>query len=598
MKSLVDLLAHLLLDCGRRSDAPLSRDLKTIRERVKHEGDSFLTITLPNFCRDFERCLDKGRIVPGLFLSFGKKKSGIPEFLQGLLHNVFGQDGVLLDEPSIDCIRCVRQICLIAKKVQRPCSKERNADAIDGYVKVDDGIVADLPGQLGRYFAAVARIILTSVVDDSDFTSEIMPSHGPGATAESISGNQKWVFREWHQRLQDVGFTYEKFGRACESIHDEEEAAVPSVVDPLNERPCKVTLVPKTLKTPRIIAVEPVVMQYAQQGLMRYLVRQLERCRFTSGHVLFRDQSVHQGLALTASNDGFLSTIDLSEASDRVSMTHVRTLLSSVPEFLEWVTACRSSRAKLPSGELIHLKKFASMGSALCFPIESLVFFTSIIASRIHRAGLFPDARTVHSFGRDVYVYGDDLIVPSDEASDICDDLEALGFKVNVHKSFWTGKFRESCGSDCYGNERVTPVYLRRDLPMDVRDVSGILSCVATSTQLTQAGYSLAGGFLRKEVERIVGKLPRVPLDSPAIGWHDYSEVMPPRRWNRDLQRFEYRCLVPFSPMVPDPLDGDPALAKCFRLIGHSDSIDKEHLERSPRLYGLALKRRWVPYIS
>jgi hypothetical protein len=35
-----------------------SRDLETIRSRVKHQGVSFLTITLPNFYKDFERSVE------------------------------------------------------------------------------------------------------------------------------------------------------------------------------------------------------------------------------------------------------------------------------------------------------------------------------------------------------------------------------------------------------------------------------------------------------------------------------------------------------------------------------------------------------------
>ena len=595
MKSLVDLLVDLLLDCGRKSGAPCSRDVKTLRARVKHEGDSFITITLPSFCRDFERSLDSGLVAPGSFLSFGKKGSGIPEFLQGFLRHVFDPEGTLLASPSIDCIRSIRQICLFGKKIQRPCSPERELNAIEEYVKCDNSIVATEPTQLDRYFDKVASIILPALLEDDGFATHIVPTHGPGATYERISGNQKWVFRKWYRRLEDVGYTYLLYGRGCSTVHDCEEFSMPDVVDPSDEFPVRVTLVPKTLKTPRIIAVEPVCMQYAQQGLMRFLVRQLESCRFTAGHVNFRDQTVNQGLALSSSQDRLLATLDMSEASDRVSLAHASRLFASTPKFWSWVLACRSSRSKLPDGRLIDLRKFASMGSALCFPVESMVFFVSIIASRIRRAGYFPDARHVYSFARDVYVYGDDLIVPADEASAVCDDLETLGFKVNRHKSFWTGKFRESCGSDCYDNEEVTPVYLRRDLPTSRRDVSGLISTIATCNQLYLLGYKSAAATLRKVVEAILGPLPQVPRDSPALGWFDVGEHRPRKRWNRNLQRFEYLCWLPRTPKDADSIDGDAALAKCFRLIGQQCQVDPEHLERSPRHHGLALKRGWAP---
>jgi len=599
VKSLVGLLEDLLRDCGRKCDAPVQRDVKTLRARAEHEGDSFITIALPRFCQDFERCLDEGRIGPGLFLSFGKKKSGIPEFLQGFLSNVFDSNGNVSPTASTDCIRCVRQICLFAKKIQRSCSAERELDAVEKYAKCDDDVVFPV-SQLERYVRRVAEIILGPMDLSADALSAIMPKHGPGATGEHISGNQKWVFRRWHKRLEQVGFTFLLFGRGTQHPTIEEGVVLPTVVEPEDEEPVRVVLVPKTLTTPRVIAVEPVCMQFAQQGLKDLLVHEVKTSRYTAGHVNFTDQTVNQDLALHGSKFGSFATLDMAEASDRVGVAHVQTVFASKPEFLAWAMASRSTRARLPTGEILALRKFASMGSALCFPVEALMFFISIIASRLVIAGQFPNAQNVYSSGRSVYVYGDDLIVPSDEASAICDHLESLGFKVNRRKSFWTGKFRESCGSDCYGGEQVTPVYLRRDLPTSRKDASGILSAVATYNQLSSAGYWSCAAALREAVEKLIGKLPLVSPDSPAIGWHDHSEVVPPRRWNVHLQRFEYLCWTASHSWVDDPLDGESALAKCFRTIRGTtfdgeNSVDPEHLEVSPRPYSLTLKRRWVP---
>jgi len=627
MKSLVDLLEYLLLDCGRRSAAPVTRDVKTLRARAKHEGDSFVTITLPSFCSDFERSLDLGRIAPGSFTSFKKWKSGIPSFLKGFLRNVFGSDGVLLQEPSIDCIRAVRQICLYCKKLQRPCTSVRTKKAIESYKKCDEEVDCPTDIQLVRWYGRVADILMSEIFpsgNGGEILSFLLPSHGPGATAEGILGNQKFLFRRWHNRLSFVGFTYARFGVPAalysslpldeffgicldsETLSTHAAALgfkMPALIDPCDEAPVRVVLVPKTLKTPRIIAVEPVCMQYAQQAISKYLVRQLDHCRLTRGHINFDDQRVNQGLAMEGSRTGDLATLDLSEASDRVSKAHVDILFRDHPEFLRLVMASRSTRAQTPDGEIISLKKFASMGSALCFPVESLVFFTSIIASRLYKARLFPTAQNVSSFSRSVYVYGDDLIVPADEAAAICDSLETLGFRVNRRKSFWTGKFRESCGADCYDNELVTPVYQRRDLPADRRDSSGIVSAVATANQLWSAGYTETATAIRKAVEKVIGPLPNVSVDSPAVGWFGFSKSEPPRRSNRHLQRSEDQCWVPTVSRVPDPLDGIGALAKCVRKIkgnplDHSaplEGVDAEHLESSPRRYGLALKRRWVP---
>jgi hypothetical protein len=617
MKSLVSLLELLLQDCGRKSGAPVARDIVTVRHRVKHEGDSFITITLPNFCSDFERSLEAGELASNAFLSFRKTRTGIPAFLQGFLSQVFDKDGKLLLEPSIDCIRSVRQICLFGKKVERACSEERTNTAIDGFKKCDREVTKLLSGDLESPFSLIADLLIRELgLRDSDpWEEDFVPKHGPGATRERISGNQKWVFRRWHYRLEFAGIKYWRFGKATSSPSLSSSNPVPEFVRPEDEEPSKVVFVPKTQKTPRVIAVEPVCMQYAQQGLSKVLVERLENHPLTSGRVNFTDQTVNQDLALLSSKSGKYATLDMAEASDRVSLAHVRTLFRSAPRFLEWIEACRTTRAQLPGGEVITLEKWASMGSALCFPIEALVFFTSIIASRAARLGLPITERLVRSLARDVYVYGDDLIVPADEAPLICDDLESFGFKVNRRKSFWTGQFRESCGFDCYGGEQVTPVYLRRDLPKDQKDVTGFVSWVATVNQLFSAGYYALAGAMRNALEKTCGKLPQVPENSPALGWHFHSEVVPRRRWNRGLQRFEELLLVPSAIQRADSLNGsEQALAKCFRLIGlgvpifrpaeadpllmmvtNDAAINPKHLTTSSRPYALTLKRKWVP---
>jgi hypothetical protein len=104
------------------------RDLCTIRSRVKEEGLSFLTILLPQFCKDFERSLEQGFIDSSLFRNFKKarnqKKLAYPAFLQGMLSQIFDREtGRILDVKNSSnparfaaLVAGVRQICLICKK--------------------------------------------------------------------------------------------------------------------------------------------------------------------------------------------------------------------------------------------------------------------------------------------------------------------------------------------------------------------------------------------------------------------------------------------------------------------------------------------------
>jgi len=623
VKSLVDLLCLIISDVEMVAGADLSRDVKTLRDRVAHEGDSFVTITLPAFCQDFERCLDNGRVGPGMWVSFKKLPSGIPAFLQGLLSNVFDPSGSLRTYVSVDCIRAVRQICLFCKKVEDPCSNTRLQAAADAFVQCDSEIVCP-NDQLWRWYGIVADIVISEMPHLQDVVFDLLrPKHGPGQTRERILGNQKWRFRRWHKRLEDAGFTIRRFARGSSSDpHPDEGYVPPLLVEPQDEHPVRVVFVPKTQKSPRVIAIEPVCMQYAQQALKALLVEGIDSSPYTRNHVNFTDQSVNQKWARIGSSGGNYATLDMSEASDRVGFWHAERLFHKSPVFWSLVEAARTRTAGLRDGRLVTLQKFASMGSALCFPVESLVFFVSIIASRLWRAGKFPTRQNVHFYGRSVYVYGDDLIVPADEASTVSADLETLGFKVNRRKSFWSGNFRESCGLDAYLGECVTPTYLRRRLPDNRGDVSRVLSNVATANQLYHTGYRRTATAIREAVERAAGRFPvlrddtalRLFLDSrrksrpdppktAAVGWTwgDCPHVK--TRWCRKLHRRETYTWVATQADQPDAISGDAALAKALFTCGSSflalplddlSATREDHLEVSSRPYALKLKRRWV----
>lgn len=607
MKSLSWLTGMILLDSGIKCGADVSRDKQIIARRVKVEGESFLTITLPAFCTGFERALAEGTLLPSHTPAFGWHERGLPRFLRGFLEKVFNRDGTLLGEPCVESIACIRQICLLHKKTLRVCSERRMAAALDKFTKCEDEVYIwtdncqrlDDRDHAYRHacYIRVASIIWSDLMRAApygDVRHDLRPAHGPGATRERIRGNAKYVFKRWHRRLEEY-FPFTEFGLA--SVRNEEDMTnsldTVNFVEPQDEEPVRVVFVPKTQKTPRVIAIEPVCMQYVQQGLMRWLVPQIESGRYTAGRVNFTRQDINRKLALEASVDGSMATLDLSEASDRVSLTHVDDMLRSVPLFREHVMACRSTRAELPNGVVIPLKKFASMGSALCFPMEAMVFFCIIITHRLLSAGVAITPKTVYKYSRDVYVYGDDLIVPSDEAPAIGQTLSAFGLRVNDNKSFWTGLFRESCGMDAYRGYEVTPTYCRHDAPTNRRDASALTSWTSMANQLYKTGYWKSAQAVRNHVESILGTLPHLGDEAQGLSWSSFSNWTQGTRWNKHLMRFETRTWVPTPVRQRDHLDGDAALLKCFSTIG--ETMDVRHLEQSVARGRLTLKSRWVP---
>jgi hypothetical protein len=605
MKSLTWLLVLILQDCGMKCGTTTLMDEIKIVHRIKHEGLSFLTITLPNFCQDFERSLDRGFVGSTDFVGF-TKKGCLPKLFLGFTTKVFDGNGKLLDDPSIDAIESIRQLCLMWKKINLPCDESRVQDAFSDYIKCE----SELNGQLDRIpdvyrstFQEVCRIVWNTVPTLDTLSSEVpvIPRHGPGATAERVSGNQKYVLPSWHVRLEPF-FPYDLYGLTNHNYIDRLDEV--KFYEPDSEPPVRVITVPKTLKGPRIIAIEPVCMQYTQQALMRFFMKSFQRSCLISGQVNFSDQSINQRLALEGSRKQNFATLDLKEASDRVSVSLVELMLSSRPDLLGPVLACRSTKAKLPSGFVIPLRKFASMGSALCFPIESMVFFSIVLTGAIRELNLPVNYRTIKRLSRSIFVFGDDIIVPVDMVPSTLRSLTYFGMKVNERKSFWTGKFRESCGMDSYDGQRVTPTYVRRLYPESRKDATSLISWVSFCNQLYFAGYWSTCRALRHKLEKDFGPFPHVARESPALGWHNVNSRYDIHRWNKSLHRFEVKALVVGIKTSNDSIDGHSRLLRYF--LNSGSSLDRDtspNLLRIKENVGLVrsdsvtLKSRWIsPY--
>lgn len=602
---LLELATHILMDvlamCPAHESA--ARDLVTLRSRIKHEGLSFLTITLPSFGADFERCLHLGYVDSKYFRAFRKYRK-IPAFLRGIFSLVFDADtGKILPVPSVEAVKGIRQLAYTFKKLKLACSPHRVSKAFDGYVQDELDLNVPLTPDLTEYFCQVSDVLWRDFSNDIlTNTFDYLPKHGPGATAERISGNAKYIPVTWHERLEQY-FPMDSFAFANVNALDSPEFEKVTLVPEDDEMPVRVITVPKTLKSPRIIAIEPVCMQYTQQAISRVLIKELESNSLTAGHVNFHDQSVNRDLAMISSRDGLMATLDLSSASDRVPLSLVTCMLASSPVILGAILACRSKKAQIPRGDIISLRKFASMGSALCFPIESMYFYTLCIAARLVLHDLPVTRRNIYNVSRRVYVYGDDIIVPADEAGSIIGYLQKYYCKVNMSKSFWNGNFRESCGMDAFMGEQVTPVYVREMPPDDRQNTNALISWVETSNLLYKSGYWLTSSYLLSRCERLLGKLPVVGDQCAGLGKVSFQQAYSTGRWNKSYQCAEVRTWVAGAILRKDELHGYPALLKCFLAMEErkfnscAPTVHGDHLRRSARHGAVALKRRWVrPY--
>lgn len=598
MKSLMSLLHVLLQDCGSMACTNTERDWKTISSRVEHEGLSFITIVLPGFRSHFERSLDQKRWIPDL-LGFSKS-AGLPRFLGGFLNQVFDSSSLaLLDEPNITAIRCIRQITGFASKIELETTASRNKAAIDGFIKCEIDVASwednVLPSMDLSDFDRMVSLLLAptlSKIDREIYLGNVVPKHGPGATADRRKANQKYALTSWPQRLDEMfpvlEYLYPNSGWY-------QEAQLVDIYEPGMELPVKITLVPKTMKTPRIIAVEPTAMQYVQQGILELIVNYVEEDPILRKMVSWQSQIPNQEMARQGSIDGLLATLDLSEASDRVSNALVNRMLKNFPHLSEACQRTRSTRAKLPDGKLIELRKFASMGSALCFPIESMVFITLSLLGVARAQGVRPSRHWLKSMTGKVRTFGDDIVVPSSSAQLVSLTLSDFGLKVNTTKSFWTGEFRESCGKEYFRGSDVSITKIRRNIPRSKRDLDELVSSVSTRNQLYELGYWEAADYLTRVIERII-PFPANGANSSGLTAMTYGPIRAEGHSSHLHSGFVKAAVVKYE-TPSNAVEEHGALMKFFLKRGISPHKDVTHLLRSGRPKAVGLKIKHIPVV-
>lgn len=597
MKSLTELWFHVSTEVGTLCHVSTRRDAKTVAFRFKHEGLSFLTITLPDFGKSFEKSLAIGHVDHDAFPGFSRWR-GLPRFLGGFLDRVFDRDsGCLLDDPCMDSIYAVRQLTLLFGKISVRCSDAREQGALRKFVECEQDVRQsdrNMPESLLAEFTSMSLRLFGDVLAAADlavYEGTLTPKHGPGKTADKLLGNKKYTQLEWPRRLENVfpfgenAIPNWRFNYLLDSVN---------ILEPGNERPVRVVLVPKTLKTPRIIAIEPTCMQYMQQALAEKLMRDLEFGGLPFRIIGFTDQKPNQLMALEGSSSGELATLDLSEASDRVSNQHVRAMLKHFPHLSEAVDATRSRKADVPGYGVLRLAKFASMGSALCFPVEAMVFATIIYLALEHDAKHRFTKKDINSFKGRVRVFGDDLIIPTDSMSTVVRYLEAFGLKVNTAKSFGTGKFRESCGKEYYNGHDVSIVRVRSVLPSSLSDTDETISTVSLRNRFYEAGLWKTAHWMDTWIDPLLGgKYPYVTSDSSVLGRVSYCGY-DTHRQSPGLHRPEVKAYVMSAKAPPSKATGEAALLKYFLKRGDEPIVDREHLIRSGRPKSVALRLRWA----
>ncbi|UJQ85073.1 MAG: putative replicase protein [Alvestavirus fundivicinum] len=653
MKSYVAFVQSLydgvLLDIGvkypecRRG---LGRDSLRLSSILEKRGLHFATVVLPDAGKHFDKCLSVGRLDAYNLPCFGGycRHSVIPRLFKELHLRVFLEDGSLRVDACHDSIRHLRQLFYLFKKIKLECSHEKVLREIEEFFRVDRQCVPDSlgwdgdtidseeakklsiedikrigipPATLfelppdGREDQVEAVRVVSHWLGDVQLVADIVssmigvfnpwdhaPRHGPGAVSDARKENSKYEFPYWPHKLDNVfplaDFGFANFSMWADAVNLGELEGRYS----LHEPPSRLIAVPKTQKGPRLIAAEPTAHQWCQQMIHDFLRKRVDQT-FISKSIHFRDQTFNMKAALQASHTGYHMTVDLSAASDRLSCWLVERIFRRNSSLLR---ALHSSRTRWISNDIDkkspsahRLRKFSCMGSACTFPIQSLVFYVLAVASLLHARGLRPTIKTIGKVSEEVLVFGDDIVIPSD-AGECLDLLVAVGLKVNTHKTFRSGRFRESCGMDAYDGTDVTAVYVKAR--PDKARPNSIISCVETYANLMRAGYRNAAGRIKSTTLKAVPflKLPCVPMESGIFGWKSpdwkFEESGLRSRFNKSLHRVEYwcHCVKTVATKLPDRSG-----SRLLQYFVEAPPQDSDWSSGVTSISRTLMRPRWVP---
>ncbi len=566
---------------------------------LQSRGLAFFTLTLPDCSKMLERALAVGHLPAERPPYHGSKSSRDyrPTFLWTLWSQVFEATGELRPEPSIEAIAALRQLYLFAKKLRLDCSEEKVNEAYSDLVRTDESLPDHHPdtwdlndpkwlprdghplwGRPERSFREQPGLPFDRLPAEVSPCEEgirwdvfrelcfrvtrslgpldiwgMKPKHGPGAVADAE--RIKYQLSHWPVKLDSV-FPYDWFGS-----HDLTDRRVST-----REFPSRVIAVPKTQKGPRIIAAEQTAHQWCQGGIQRWMQQAIRASRILKWSIDLRDQRPSRDLALKGSIDGRLATVDLSSASDRISTRLVEYIFQGRHDVLDCLHATRSRYAVFPDGSTIRLRKFAMMGSACTFPVQTIIFTCAALFSLVELSGDYKltDARLA-GLAKQVRVFGDDIIIPA-EGYDVLEQvLTSLKLKVNPHKSFWTGLFRESCGMDAYGGHDVTPAYFLQ--PYSACNPESLASITEVSNNFHKKGCWNAADYLLKTLDTQILRKIRVAnrdVSRPYIFSYTGTPTPSSTRWNKDLHVEEMRVLTIHSKVGWAQGSGEAAALQFF----------------------------------
>lgn len=547
-KILKALLADLFQTLPLYKLADYLHDCLTVNRRLKAEGLSFATKTIT--------CLSQGMFdhLEGRKASYPTFKlwdQVHPVFLKGLFCHALGLTRESQDDHEFRAkyIRAIYQFSVSFKKLKGPYKKSKLAEQYADFVKVDTQIGhIDITSDDRMPILRRARYLCSRFIEGLELDNgKFIPRPGPGATNTPTRKFERYEPRKLFRQVHDV-CDYRDWFYVSPFDHNYDAPSFKRLLSNAEDEPTsRFKFVPKTWDKARGICIEEFEVQWIQQGIRRGLTDHIEKHPLYKDRIRLNDQSVNAKLAMYGSRWLSFATLDMSEASDRIPRELVRYLFQDNEEFCQALMALSTRVIKPPSevkGQpLLRTNKFAPMGSALCFPVMSLVHMFLIRAIIQLSNTKYP-----HLFSTQVYVYGDDIVIPSECVQAVYDWLPRFGMKLNETKSFYRSHFRESCGTHAYYGRDITPIFFRES-PKHWQGAA-LKSLVETEYQFHKLGYHSVARTIRDTLTSFSRSIDRyVPVTSNVVGFKrehgdtfvpegkKYVCLSPKVKFDRDLQR-------------------------------------------------------------
>jgi hypothetical protein len=546
------LIVGLFADVKRKLPTEyLAEDVEYIFSRLEKEGMSFLFSTLPKLGKAVETALisEEPLLVPP---DFGLVKgTRLPKFMYQYFSMVFDDKGdIQLAERGVDAVEILRQITLCFSKVV-VSSENKSGEALEAFQERVSNCGIRRYHHIFKYARKYIRLVFT---DDGsptmralrDFERNPWGKHGPGAVAGGERGLEKWLFNQ------------------IPGINDRMYRIQDDLILPVCPEPgidaARALCVPKDFRGPRVICAEPKEFQFGQQGLKEILYEHLNNHYLTRKHIDFDDVSRNRAACFNTE----LATIDLKDASDNLSLELARLLM---PRHLFRLLTRYRSRGVKVNGTIIRPRTFATMGSALCFPIQTLIFLSICkgvqwFVNRVKTREKSP-----------VFVFGDDIIVSRSIAPLVMEVLEAAGLVVNTAKTAIHELVKESCGEWVIAGRSQVIV---KPKTITVNGISSVYAVYDTAAQFYEKDWvatSVAMGELLRGFCSTVK-----------------------RRYNRNLQRFEWRFPAPVEAGKHPKHAG---LCEYYHRLSHPTYVDPlvgPASQTTVPLHGtfVKVKRKWV----